>query len=89
MNEAIMNWSSQAMYNGELLADESVRHHLLETSEETEENFSSCSLFLLDTSGANMFESVDSENGSKYNKGEASLVSLIIKKLKESGIVDS
>lgn len=34
MNSAIMQWSSDAMYHGELTADASVADHLLELDEE-------------------------------------------------------
>ena len=63
------------MYQGWLTADSTVSDHLLEIEgEEEAEDWSKCPLFLLDTSGCEMYESLDSENGSKYNKGEASLV---------------
>lgn len=45
-----------------------------ESKEEEIKDFNESSLFLVDTSGCSMYESLDSENGSKYNKGEASLV---------------
>lgn len=32
MNQDIMKWSSEAMYNNELIADESVANHLLSDS---------------------------------------------------------
>ena len=49
-------------------------------------HYQESSLYLLDTSGCSMFEQVDSENGSKYNIGEASLVNLIVQNLKNSKV---
>lgn len=70
------------MYEGQLVADETVSNHLLEIEGEEEiEEFAQCPLFLLDTTGCNMYESLDAENGSKYNKGEASLVIHFVQKL--------
>ena len=69
------------MYDGLLVADESVQdHHMeFEATEEDNADFKS-SLMLIDTTGCEMYESLDSENGSKYNKGEASLVVFFIEK---------
>ena len=63
------------MYGGQLVADSTVAEHLLDIEGEEEvEEWGQCPLFLLDTTGCDMHENHDTENGSKYNKGEASLV---------------
>jgi len=77
------------MYSGALVADESVADHLMEIEEGKDDalkDFSESSLFLVDTSGCEMYESLDSENGSKYNKGEASLVNYFVNLLIESKV---
>lgn len=78
-----MQWSSDNMYDGRLVADNSVSDHLLEIEDIDDEitEWGSCPLFLLDTSGCEMHESLDAENGSKYNKGEASMVVYFLWKL--------
>ena len=85
-----MKWSRDAMYNSELTAAPSVSDHLIEMSNPTSNDdisdFTSSSLFLLETSGCQMYEQLDSENGSKYNVGEATLVSHFINLLLTAGI---
>ena len=89
-----MKWSSDAMYNSELTAAPSVQDHLIEINPEPQNpknedltDFTTSSLFLLDTSGCQMYEQLDSENGSKYNIGEATLVSHFVSLLLSSGIL--
>jgi len=92
MNKEIMQWSSDAMYEGALVADSTVANHLMEMEEGKDDalvDFTQSSLFLVDTSGCEMYESLDSENGSKYNKGEASLVKYFVKLLLESKVEES
>eukprot|EP00826_Nyctotherus_ovalis_P013489 TRINITY_DN1365_c0_g5_i4.p2 TRINITY_DN1365_c0_g5~~TRINITY_DN1365_c0_g5_i4.p2 ORF type:complete len:252 (+),score=85.65 TRINITY_DN1365_c0_g5_i4:51-806(+) len=63
MNETIMNWSSEAMYEGLLKADESVAKATLRKEKGD--------MLVIDTAGCHFGESVDDkdENDSKYNIG--------------------
>jgi ATP-dependent RNA/DNA helicase IGHMBP2 len=98
MNERIMQWSSESMYNNELLAAPGVATHRLCDSEEYKiptdwedddlHRFLEDSLFIIDTSYCKMFESVEMDTNSKYNVGEASLVAVVVGKLKLLGIRD-
>ncbi|CAF1241513.1 unnamed protein product [Rotaria sp. Silwood1] len=94
MNEAIMSWSSNEFYEGKLIADESVKSHLLKDlsnilkrdseCEIDDENLSQCPLFLIDTTGYDMPEiSCDDEN-SRGNEGEVALVSIHVQELIEN-----
>ena len=77
MNELIMNWSSNAMYNGELKANENVKHRVMnDLYNANGEELIKTPLLYIDTAGALVFEGVDehSENESKYNNGECDLV---------------
>jgi len=70
MNKLIMDWASAAMYEGQLIADASVRDRLLfDLYPSASSDLVSSPLLLLDTAGASMFESVDEENESKFNQG--------------------
>jgi superfamily I DNA and/or RNA helicase len=77
MHEAIMRWASDAMYEGKLIADSSVKGHLLSgivpglSNEETLNG----PMVMIDTAGMDMTESVteEAEVESKYNEGEAKL----------------
>lgn len=100
MNEDIMKWSSESMYNNELIAAPEVAHHLLSDSDQyrvPSENgddedyakFLANSLFMVDTSYCKMFEGVQEDSGSKFNLGEASLVGVLVEKLKALGIQDA
>ena len=101
MNENIMKWSSEAMYGNELVAAPEVAHHLLSDNEELKiadsddpdtedlQLFLTNSLYIIDTSYCKMYESVEADTSSKYNMGEASLVAVMVEKLKSLGIRDS
>ena len=72
MNEVIMNWSSSAMYHGELKASESVKDRLMiDLCEGSTAELVNHPLLFIDTAGALMYEAVDetSENDSKFNFG--------------------
>lgn len=103
MNENIMFWSSECMYKGELVAAPSVADQLLGDSAnykvpkgkemntlefEDQRCFLSESLFCIDTSSCNLYESEISDSFSKYNIGEAGLVKLTVNKLKRLGMKD-
>lgn len=63
MNEAIMEFSNQQFYNGELIADESVQSHRLAIDE------GKAALFI-DTAGCGFEEKVNPEFKSRYNPDE-------------------
>ena len=78
MHEDISNWVSQAMYGGELLTHESVKARTLTQLEgihkgEGEDDISETALLLIDTSGCDMYETVNAA-GSRFNEGEAKIV---------------
>ncbi|KAJ8248898.1 hypothetical protein GJAV_G00228960 [Gymnothorax javanicus] len=87
MNSAIMQWASQEMYGGKLMAHSSVEKHLLRdlpgvgSTEET-----ATPLLLIDTAGCGLFEMETSDDQSKGNQGEADIVALHIEALTEAGI---
>ena len=76
MNEQIMKWSSDAMYEGELKADPHVRDRILKDIYRQDGELINNPLMIIDTAGALMYEGIDeqSENESKYNQGECDLV---------------
>ena len=56
----ISNWSSNAMYNGELTAHKDVRHRQIsDIYEGIPEEFVDEPLLFIDTAGALMYEGVD------------------------------
>ncbi|KAJ8344229.1 hypothetical protein SKAU_G00315580 [Synaphobranchus kaupii] len=87
MNSAIMQWASQEMYGGKLIAHTSVEKHLLRdlpgvgSTEETE-----TPLLLIDTAGCGLSEMETSDEQSKGNQGEADIVALHIQALTEAGV---
>ncbi|XP_022094082.1 DNA-binding protein SMUBP-2-like [Acanthaster planci] len=87
MNSAIMRWSSDALYDGKLAADESVARHLLKDLPGVEQNEdTSLPLLLIDTAGCGL-EELDLESEvSKGNEGEADLVAVHIERLLDSGV---
>ncbi len=87
MNEKIMNFSSREFYGGQLIADETVRHHVLadlpnvQRDAETEEAF-----LYLDTAGRGFEEKLEPGSESRYNLEEANLVLRHLKKLLERSV---
>lgn len=73
MNEAIMRFSSDYFYKGELIADESVAHHLLKENE--------APVLFIDTAGCGYDEEQDPETLSRFNKEEAALLIRSIERL--------
>ncbi len=87
MNEKIMNFSSREFYGGKLVADESVRSHVLadlpgveKTSETTEP------LLYIDTAGKGFEEKLEGGSESRYNPEEAGLVLEILGKMLALGV---
>lgn len=72
MHEHIMNFSNQQFYKGNLQADETVKHALLDTAEET--NFLNSALSFIDTAGCGFNEIINPESLSIANPEEAVLL---------------
>ena len=92
MNSLIMNWSSNAMYQGELTAHSSVSQRLMtDLVKDSEEELLNTPLMFLDTAGSLMYEGIDeeSDNDSKYNNGECDLVIQVLKELLSYGVQKS
>ncbi|XP_052076083.1 DNA-binding protein SMUBP-2-like isoform X25 [Mytilus californianus] len=87
MNQVIMQWSSDQLYDGKLVAHPSVSDHLLRDipgitdNEETSEP-----LLLIDTAGCEMYELDLPEEISKGNEGEADIVATHVEKLISYGL---
>ncbi|KAG8438210.1 hypothetical protein GDO86_008772 [Hymenochirus boettgeri] len=87
MHQSIMQWASQELYGGRLLAHSSVASHLLKDlagvsiTEET-----SIPLLLIDTAHCGLFELELEDEQSKGNPGEVRLVDLHIQTLIKAGV---
>ncbi|KAL3878418.1 hypothetical protein ACJMK2_030771 [Sinanodonta woodiana] len=87
MNELIMQWSSDQLYQGKLVADQSVRHHLLrELPSVTDCEETSTPLMFIDTTGCELRELDLPEEISKGNEGEADIVAAYVQKLISNGL---
>ncbi|VEU42681.1 unnamed protein product [Pseudo-nitzschia multistriata] len=96
MHHQIADWASSAMYRGELETHESARSRTLgqlvsvrkrlgsEASAGTE-NLGETTLLLIDTAGCGMHEG-ETEAGSRFNEGEASIVEKHVRKLLALGV---
>jgi len=84
MNEAIMQWASDALYSSSLIADPSVAHHLLcqlPGVADVPSGLTQSPLLIVDTAGCGFGESCESHDEaqalgseSKLNEGEAGIV---------------
>ena len=89
MNEAIMNWSSTTFYNGNLVADKSVKdQRLCDLPNVSTNECTTTVLQLFDTKGKGYTETHNNaKNGASWaNIGEAVLIINYVKKLLESGV---
>lgn len=87
MNESIMRFSSDHFYDGTLIADASVKRHLLCDLPNVEENdFTSEPLLLIDTAGAGYEEELEPDGQSKLNHGEAKVILQLVKQLANMGV---
>ncbi|XP_074649779.1 DNA-binding protein SMUBP-2-like [Tubulanus polymorphus] len=87
MNNLIMQWSSDELYNSRLVADASVKDHLLRDLngvEDTEDT--SIPLLMIDTAGCDLYELDVMENVSKGNEGEVDLVTIHVDSLIGAGV---
>lgn len=90
MNEAIMKWSSEKLYEGRLQAHISVKSHLLKDLpgvQETDET--SFPLLLIDTAGCDIREKEVEDEVSKGNEGEADIVAAHVTALITAGLPPS
>lgn len=87
MHEAIMDFSSQQFYAGELIADASVREHWLpDLSGVSEDDIASPIIEFWDTAGAGWDEELEPDGLSKRNPKEANWVVAQVRKLLDSGL---
>uniref|UniRef100_M4BCJ9 DNA helicase n=1 Tax=Hyaloperonospora arabidopsidis (strain Emoy2) TaxID=559515 RepID=M4BCJ9_HYAAE len=98
MHEHISEWSSQAMYKGELKSFDGVAkrklHELPHVNISEEDELLDATLLLLDTAGCDLEEDVDEDHDegqevlrlSKSNKGEALIVARHVQALLEAGL---
>ena len=90
MNEAIMKWSSEKLYEGRLQAHISVQTHLLKDLpgvQETDET--SIPLLLIDTAGCDVREKEVEDEVSKGNEGETEIVAAHVAALITAGLQPS
>jgi len=87
MNQLIMQWSSDALYEGQVRAGSCVANHVLaDLPGVTRSELTETVLLLIDTAGADMLEFSTLDGISKGNEGEASLVCQKVKELVEFGL---
>jgi ATP-dependent RNA/DNA helicase IGHMBP2 len=90
MHEKIMGFSSHFFYKNKLVADASVKHHLLsdlkgvKKLEETDTPF-----LFLDTAGKGFEEKLEEGSQSRYNPEEAELILAELGKMLEFGVLPS
>lgn len=87
MHETIMGFSSERFYEGRLIADESVRAHLMSglTNVEASE-ITAQPLIYIDTAGSGFEETWNELLESRENKGEAGLAVRLYQKLRLAGV---
>ncbi|KAI7802486.1 DNA-binding protein SMUBP-2 [Triplophysa rosa] len=87
MNSAIMQWASEQMYEGKLIAHQSVEKHLLrDLVGVADVEDTRIPLLLIDTAGCGLSEMEDTDEQSKGNQGEVDIVALHIKALTGAGL---
>ncbi|CAH0478273.1 unnamed protein product [Peronospora belbahrii] len=98
MHEKISEWSSQAMYNGELKSSEGVAkrmlHELPHVNIRKDDDLLDATLLLLDTAGCELEEDADDDEDKKHsilrlsksNEGEARVVARHVRALLEAGL---
>uniref|UniRef100_A0A671SUM4 DNA helicase n=1 Tax=Sinocyclocheilus anshuiensis TaxID=1608454 RepID=A0A671SUM4_9TELE len=87
MNSAIMQWASEQMYEGKLIAHTSVEKYLLrDLAGVADVEETRIPLLLIDTASCGLNEMEDTDEQSKGNQGEVDIVALHIKALTETGV---
>ena len=89
MHESIMRFSSEHFYDGDLVADASVRSHRLCDLPDVELNDeTSKTLTFIDTAGAEFDEELEPDGESKRNPKEANLIVRLVRELMDAGVRD-
>ena len=87
MNRAIMDFSSEQFYDGDLVADDSVVDHVLSDLPNVQDDyFTQQIVTFIDSAGANWDEELEPEGLSKRNPQEAKLVLHQVRQLHEAGV---
>ncbi|MGA2621120.1 MAG: AAA domain-containing protein, partial [Thermoguttaceae bacterium] len=87
MHQAIMDFSSREFYEGELVADESVRAHLLADLPDVADGpLSRSPVEFIDTAGAGFDEDLEPDGQSRLNPREAELVRRKVQELLDLGL---
>ena len=87
MHDTIMNFSSDAFYDGTLVADASVRsHRLCDLPNVAELPITSEPIEFIDTAGAEFDEQIEPDGESKLNPKEANLVVRLVHELSDAGL---
>ncbi len=87
MNESIMRFSSDTFYEGTLIADASVKSHLLcDLKGVDSTTLTQTPLAFIDTAGAEYDEQLEPDGESKLNPKEANLVIRLVRELFQSGV---
>ncbi|EMI41859.1 AAA domain-containing protein [Rhodopirellula sp. SWK7] len=87
MHESIMRFSSDHFYEGSLVADASVRSHLLcDLKNVATTSLTDTPLLWIDTAGAGYEEQLEPDGQSKLNPGEANVIVELVRQLEEAGI---
>lgn len=87
MNEGIMAFPSAELYDGKLIADESVRRHLArELPGVADTELTRAPLAFVDTAGAGFEETFDEVLQSRANEGEARLAARLARELLAAGL---
>ncbi len=87
MHEAIMRFSSQQFYDDSLVADASVKRHLLaDLPGVASEDLTTTPAILIDTAGAGYDEELEPDGLSKRNPQEAGVVIQLVRRLVAAGL---
>lgn len=87
MHESIMRFSSDAFYDGELIADASVKNRqLADLPDVTESPLTTEPIQMIDTAGAEFEEQIEPDGMSKLNPKEANAIVYLVRQLLQSGV---
>ncbi|MDF1842226.1 MAG: AAA domain-containing protein, partial [Rubripirellula sp.] len=87
MHERIMEFSSDTFYDHSLIADDSVKGHLLcDLPQVSNDQWTNSPLHFIDTAGAEYQEEIEPDGESKLNRKEADLILQIVAKMIASGV---
>ncbi len=87
MHETIMGFSSAEFYESSLVADESVRGHLLaDLPDVATDDLTGNPITFIDTAGASYDEEQEPEGESRFNPQEAAVVLQQVERLRQAGV---